>query len=330
MASDASGFQPLHFSTDNLPAEDRVAIWREEFGRNVLRLDIEPLPGLPFASNLKVYPLPGLTLVSAAMGGMREQRTRELVADGNDTIGLAVNLSGSFSVSRRGDDVTLGQGDAILASSAELGTFTRRSPGLAVGFCIPRAVLAAIVPKVEDMFGRLIPRGTGALSLLSTYMTALVDDPMLATPEFQHLVTTHIYDLVALTVGATRDVAAVALGRGASAARLQAIKTDIDSNIGRRDLTIDVVAARHRITPRYIQRLFADEDTSFTDYVLGKRLARAHRLLMDPRRAVAAVSAIAFEAGFGDLSYFNRAFRRVYGATPSDVRVKARGNGGAG
>jgi AraC-like DNA-binding protein len=51
---------------------------------------------------------------------------------------------------------------------------------------------------------------------------------------------------------------------------------------------------------------------------------------MDPRRAIAAVSAIAFEAGFGDLSYFNRAFRRVYGATPSDVRVKARDNGGAG
>ena len=327
MASDASGFQPLHFSTDNLPAEDRVAIWREEFGRNVLRLDIEPLPGLPFASNLKVYPLPGLTLVSAAMGGMREQRTRELVADGNDTIGLAVNLSGTFTASRRGDDITLEQGDAILASSAELGTFTRRSPGHAVGFCIPRAVLAAIVPKVEDMFGRLISRGTGALSLLSTYMTAVVDDPMLATPEFQHLVTTHIYDLVALTVGATRDVASVALGRGASAARLQAVKTDIDNNIGRRDLTIDAVASRHRITPRYIQRLFADEDTSFTDYVLGKRLARAHRLLMDPHYAKTAVSAIAFEAGFGDLSYFNRAFRRVYGATPTDVRLKARGEG---
>ena len=327
MASDASGFQPLHFSTDNLPAEDRVAIWREEFGRNVLRLDIEPLPGLPFASNLKVYPLPGLTLVSAAMGGMREQRTRELVADGNDTIGLAVNLSGTFTASRRGDDITLEQGDAILASSAELGTFTRRSPGHAVGFCIPRAVLAAIVPKVEDMFGRLISRGTGALSLLSTYMTAVVDDPMLATPEFQHLVTTHIYDLVALTVGTTRDVASVALGRGASAARLQAVKTDIDNNIGRRDLTIDAVASRHRITPRYIQRLFADEDTSFTDYVLGKRLARAHRLLMDPHYAKTAVSAIAFEAGFGDLSYFNRAFRRVYGATPTDVRLKARGEG---
>ncbi|RUU46363.1 AraC family transcriptional regulator [Mesorhizobium sp. M6A.T.Ca.TU.002.02.2.1] len=32
------------------------------------------------------------------------------------------------------------------------------------------------------------------------------------------------------------------------------------------------------------------------------------------------ISSIAFEAGFGDLSYFHRAFRRLYGATPSDIR----------
>jgi AraC-like DNA-binding protein len=35
------------------------------------------------------------------------------------------------------------------------------------------------------------------------------------------------------------------------------------------------------------------------------------------------VSSIALDAGFGDISYFNRAFRRRYGATPSDVRAQA-------
>jgi len=33
---------------------------------------------------------------------------------------------------------------------------------------------------------------------------------------------------------------------------------------------------------------------------------------------------VAFDAGFGDLSYFNRVFRRRFGATPSDVRAAAR------
>jgi AraC-like DNA-binding protein len=40
----------------------------------------------------------------------------------------------------------------------------------------------------------------------------------------------------------------------------------------------------------------------------------------DPAYADWTISAIAFDAGFGDLSYFNRAFRRHYGETPSAVR----------
>jgi hypothetical protein len=44
-----------------------------------------------------------------------------------------------------------------------------------------------------------------------------------------------------------------------------------------------------------------------------RRLARAHRLLGDPRRGPEKISAVALDCGFGDVSYFNRAFRRRYG-----------------
>jgi AraC-like DNA-binding protein len=43
-------------------------------------------------------------------------------------------------------------------------------------------------------------------------------------------------------------------------------------------------------------------------------------MLTDRRWAERSIASIAFEAGFGDLSYFNRAFKRCYGATPSEVR----------
>jgi AraC-like DNA-binding protein len=36
-----------------------------------------------------------------------------------------------------------------------------------------------------------------------------------------------------------------------------------------------------------------------------------------------AISEIAFDVGFADLSHFNRAFRRRYGMTPSEVRITA-------
>jgi AraC-like DNA-binding protein len=83
-------------------------------------------------------------------------------------------------------------------------------------------------------------------------------------------------------------------------------------------------ASRQGISPIYVRKLFEGEDTSFTQFVLGERLARAHRLLSDPLFAKYTVAALAFEAGFGDLSYFNRTFRRRYGAAPSAVRTRAR------
>jgi AraC-like DNA-binding protein len=58
--------------------------------------------------------------------------------------------------------------------------------------------------------------------------------------------------------------------------------------------------------------------------VLAQRLARAHRTLIDPRRIGEKISAVAFDSGFSDVSYFNRAFRRHYGMAPSDVRTQAR------
>jgi len=50
----------------------------------------------------------------------------------------------------------------------------------------------------------------------------------------------------------------------------------------------------------------------------------AGRRLADRRHADRTIGAIAFAAGLGDLSYFNRAFRRRYGTTPSDARAAAQ------
>lgn len=60
-------------------------------------------------------------------------------------------------------------------------------------------------------------------------------------------------------------------------------------------------------------------------YVLRTRL---HRAAVRLRRSDEAISAIAFDAGFSDLSTFNRRFRRLMGASPGAYR--ARGRRGAG
>src|SRR6476646_3983720 len=118
-----------------------------------------------------------------------------------------------------------------------------------------------------------------------------------------------MYDLIAMALGATYI----------RAARLKAIKADILENLGD-ELTVASVALRQSITPRYIHMLFEIEGATFSEYVLGQRLMRAYGMITDPRFAGLKIATVAFESGFGDLSYFNRTFRRRFGTTPSELR----------
>src|SRR3546814_20145541 len=103
---------------------------------------------------------------------------------------------------------------------------------------------------------------------------------------------------------------------GVKAARLSAIKADIAARLCDPHLDAIGVAKRGGISPRYVRRLFQEEGTNFSAYVLGQRLDRAHRLLLHPGATGRTVTAIAYACGLGDLSYFLLPFRRRFGLAP--------------
>jgi AraC-like DNA-binding protein len=173
-----------------------------------------------------------------------------------------------------------------------------------------------VIPKTQDHSGR-------TLRLLVTYASAIADTLPLTTPELQRLTVSHMQDLIAATIAATRGGRAIAEGRGIAAARLRAIMTDICAHLSDGELSVAEVAQRQRVTPRYVHKLFENEGLTFSSFVLGQRLARARRMLGDPRLADRTIGSMAFDVGFGDLSYFNRTFRRRYGAAPTEIRQLA-------
>jgi AraC-like DNA-binding protein len=71
-----------------------------------------------------------------------------------------------------------------------------------------------------------------------------------------------------------------------------------------------------------VRKLFENSGSTFTEHVLNARLAHAHRALSDLRHANEKIATIAFAAGFGDVSYFYRAFRRRYDVLPAELRAK--------
>jgi AraC-like DNA-binding protein len=323
----------LKFSTTGMPEPSRAQAVRDLHLHERSHLSptlepiepLEPLPDHPVHVDLTKRTLPGLAVVSGALSGLRHAiRPRGAVANGGDDLLLGVNVRGCSMVRQRDRDLTLRDGDAFLATRdvTEI-IITRPTPVRFIGVRVPREPVAMLVGRLDDTPIQLVPHHSEALSLLVTYASAIADDLPLDMLELQRLAVCHMHDLVAATIGATRAGQAIAEGRGIAAARLQAIMTDIRAHLAGGDLSVAEVARRHRVTPRYVHKLFENEGVTFSSFVLDQRLARAHRLLTDPRLAGRAISSVAFDVGFGDLSYFNRAFRRRFAATPTQIRRSA-------
>jgi AraC-like DNA-binding protein len=323
----------LRFSTVGMPEAARAQAVRELHlhERTILSAGLEPieplepLPDYPLHVDVTKRTLPGLAVVSGTFSGLRHAiRPSWAAANGEEDLLFGVNVWGCSTAHQRDRDLTLRDGDAFIATRDASGfTVTRPTPARFVAGRLPREAVAVLVGRIDDTPLRLVPPHTEALKLLVTYARAIADALPLATAELQRLAVTHMHDLIAATIGATRDGRAIAEGRGIAAARLRAIMTDISANLGDGDLTVAEVARRHGVTPRYIHRLFENEGLTFSSFLLGQRLSRAHRMLSDPRLSDRNISSVAFDVGFGDLSYFNRAFRRCYAATPTEIRHSA-------
>ena len=308
-------------SIEDVPERERPLRLQEFFEPLGVRYEADHMGCDPIEIDLTLRGLPGILVLSGRMQGACYRRTR-VNGDPTEDVGLLLNSRGAHLVGQVGREVVLGDGDATLISLTEPLETTHRPPGELLVLRVPRPLLAPRLAQGQDGFLRLIPHGSPALGLLTKYLDVAWQERTLATPDLHGPVVSHLHDLMAVAIGATPDAEHIAQGGGLRAARLHAIKQDIARHLDRRDLSVSALAARHGCTPRLVQRLFEQEGSTFTEHVLDQRLVRAYRMLSDPRRRGDKISAVALDCGFGDVSHFNRAFRRRYGAAPSEVRAQ--------
>jgi len=312
----------VRFSTADYAPHERLEALHEIFGRNLQKVRVEPLAGDSFHTAVTLRRIPGLSLYTASRSAAIYRRSRELIE--HDDVIMIAGFTASYEVQHLGRTLNMGRGDAVILTGAEPASFGGPAQNLVNLLRVPVRLLSPLVADLEAAYGRTIPADNPALRLLLAYVGVLEDMDIGAAHDLERQVVTHIHDLMSLAIGATRDAAEIANSRGARSARLRAIKQDIASWLDQPDLSVATIAAQQQVKPRWVQRLFEREGTTFTEYVLAQRLARAHRLLTDPRYAGQKISAIALDVGFGDLSYFNRVFRRRYGVAPSDVRAAVK------
>jgi AraC-like DNA-binding protein len=321
-----AGVPTVRFSTDDLPDGGLDAVmFRAMMRQHIVALENQPLSEGGRIRRAVGMALPDLGIATASSEPQIVRRTAQLLADGNDNLRLIIaKRSRKAAVAVQfGREISVNPGNAVVLTNSEQNSITFPSSTRLLVLNMSRKKLRPLLRDFDDVLARQIPNHVEALPLLANYIEGLIHGPVLNDPDVVRLVVDQIYDLAALTMAATRDAAEIAKDRGLRAARLREIKADIAGKLADPKLSVEGVAMRQRVSPRYVQMLFQQEGTTFSQYVIGQRLVRAHRILIDPRFADRSITSVAFDVGFGDLSYFNRAFRRYYGGTPSEIRAEA-------
>ncbi|MDW6023345.1 AraC family transcriptional regulator [Mesorhizobium sp. BAC0120] len=295
-------------------------MWRDLFARSIVKVDLEPSDDEPFRSESVVHVLPDLTIRSSSASAATVRRTRGLVADGDDNLVLTIMKKGRMTAQQRDREVNIADGGAYLWSNASTG-YSRNSSMDLLTIAITRRSLEATVADIHRSLMRPIPALSEPLRLLISYVGILQSQPGRMPAALLASSSTHIHDLAALALGATRDASEAAGKGGLRAARLLAVKADVLAHLRRPELSAEAVAARHGISPRYVRELFSGEETTFGDFVREHRLRRAYHLLSSTVTLNRTIGEIAAECGFGDLSHFNHGFRRRFGVTPGGVRA---------
>lgn len=95
----------------------------------------------------------------------------------------------------------------------------------------------------------------------------------------------------------------------------------IEKNLHYPELRPATIASAHRISPRYLHRIFQQHHpVSAATHIRTRRLDRARRDLADPRLDHLTIATIVHRWGFSRPADFSRAFQRHTGIPPRDCR----------
>jgi AraC-like DNA-binding protein len=308
----------ITIDTNAIPARERMSFLRDELKDTVGNFDVELLSGAPMRQVFHVHSFATASVVSFQSSPVRVARE----ADQDFEAALSFNIMRAGDVLRHeqlGRAIEVRPGQGFLNALYE--PFVCGSPSVHDFDMVrlSRRELATRLPNVEAAIISGAVRDPTALALLSGYLDTLKTLPRLIPSDLAAKAQEHIYDLVALAVGPSRDGARSAQEGGLKAARGVAVRRHVAEHLTDPQLSTATVARRFAISERYLRTLFDAED-GFWDYVVRQRLELATRLLIDPRMARVKIIDIAYRCGFNSVSAFNRAFAARYSFRPSSLR----------
>jgi len=294
----------MEWSTKAIEADRPFGSWTEDLADAFVPLEPRKIAEQPFQGTISRTDVASIQISRVEATKHVVLRLRSHIARSiGDVYFVNLQLDGVGRYTQRGHEQICGPGDLAIVDTTEPFEIANCRNFSLFCFAVPRQLLPGALAERPRLRLSATEAGRALSRTLSGHAElCLRSEPNSGISAFG---AQHVVDLISHAPG-------ILEGRSPERAGLSVLLSmmldHIDRHVDDPELCAATLAQKFHCSQRYVHKLFSTTGRSVGEHVNGQRILVCTRNLLDHAHRRATIAEVAFNAGFRDISYFNRLF----------------------
>jgi AraC-like DNA-binding protein len=304
------------FSTEALPASDRIDAWQWNAQQICGDCRIQ-LPKSSFHGSINVRSVGGLRLTRFSTTPLSFWKwPADTVNLDNRSCIVITQIAGVRRYLQNGASVLLKPGDSTVIDSGRPWSSSCETGCTRLYLRVPRWMMENRLRMPEIPIARRINGSAGLGATLCRLSQSIFEEAERMQGEEGAAALDAYFGILAGCLGG----AATPTARGPELnGRIQRF---IDAHISEPTLGAEEIASAMGISVRHLHRILSVTGSTLGDCIRSRRLEHCRNDLANPRWRERTITEIAFSWGFNDSAHFSHSFRKQFGVSPRAFRAE--------
>lgn len=302
------------FSTDLLPASDRIDAWQWNAQQICGDCRIR-LPRTSFHGSIEIRSVAGLPLTRFSSSPLSFWKWPLDSPNLTRSCLVITQIAGCRQYSQAGTEVLLKPGDSTVIDAVLPWSSSCETNCVRLYLRVPRWMMEDRLRMSEIPLAKKIEGRSPLGESLSRLSQTLYDDATSLEPEEIAGVLDNYFDILA---SCTRGYEVTSPDTPELRDRILHF---VNAHLAEHSLTPFIIAEAMGVSIRHLHRVFSASGTTLGNHVRALRLQQCRKDLADPRLQNRSITEIAFARGFSDAAHFSHSFRKHFGISARAFRA---------
>ncbi|MEU6263277.1 helix-turn-helix domain-containing protein [Saccharopolyspora shandongensis] len=314
----------IALTTTSVPDGDKLAFWNQAITRTLGPQAVTPRNNDAFAGRLTAGFLGYLKVATIEADAQRMIRMPQHAARlDREFVSIGLQEQGRSELIQGSRTARLSPGDLVVYKTSHPYTLDQYDRFRMHLFHVPRQAVALSNSDIYAVAATTLPAESGVATMLAPLLSMLARNATSCPPRVGEQLAGTVTDLLAMLISERIEEDESAGERSAGQVMTRRVREYVNQHLADPDLSPEAIAAHHRISVRYLHKIFEGEGTTISRWIQRRRLEECSRELAQRRRVIPTVSAVAQRWGFVNPAHFSRVFRAAYGMSPREWRNAA-------